>query len=104
MKLIDWMKNYKDVNFEDVSKNLMCVYSIYDTVTKKFGFPVVSYNNDSMKRDLISTVAKDVKRCKDLDLYIIGYWNDNTGTLVPQEATLVMANISQLVEVSEDAE
>lgn len=98
MKLADWLKNYKHVEFEDVRTPNINVYSIYDNVTKKFGYPIVSYNDDSMLRDLSETLKKDTSnRAKDLSLYHIGYWNEDTALIQPCVSRCLCENLSSLL-------
>lgn len=70
----------------------MNLYSIYDSVTGKFGQPWTAENDNTAKR-AYERLAQDEKsdirfRPKDYTLYALGEMNDNTGGLISAQADI----------------
>jgi len=68
------------------------IYSIYDTIAKIFNKPFTEVNDASAKRSF-ETAGQNQPHSADYNLYHIGYYDDNTGEIIPVDPEKIAMGI-----------
>ena len=75
------------------------IYSIYDTIAKIFNKPFREYNDESAKRSF-KTASQDQPNRSDYNLYHLGYYDDNTGEIIPVDPLKIYSGLELKPTVS----
>ena len=69
----------------------MKIYGIFDKVAGKYNLFLSSYNDGGMCRELSERLAGSIydSHNSDFDLYVLASINEDTGTVVPINPTIV---------------
>lgn len=68
------------------------IYSIYDTVAKIFNKPFTEFNDETATRSFKAS-APDQPHIGDYSLYHIGYYDDNTGEIIPVDPAKIYSGL-----------
>jgi len=81
----------------------VAIYSILDNVSGAYGQPQVSQNDGTASRSIKDLMQRDENirnHANDYALYRIGEFDDNTGTIVPEEKPQLVIKLGTLKEIA----
>lgn len=80
----------------------MNLYSVYDRAVKQYMSPMIFKDDEEAKRALLSALERPsswvARRCAQLSLHRIAFWNDDTGCILGGEEPEMILCSTELVE------
>lgn len=82
---------------------VVVVYALFDRKLREYGAPVISKNEETMRRALVTELkgsnSMPDKYPEDFDLYELGTLDQDTGAIAPRVA--LIANLSDILKTTE---